>query len=136
MAKKRKASKPRRRVGAVRKGGNVGTALQVLAGAVAARVVINSTSGILRNDMLRSAAPAVVGFLLPRFIKGPIGQNIGTGMIVGSGLSLASKLNLPLIGGAPFVAGALPYGNSYSAPMVAGTPMQSGVTASQVAYVS
>ena len=135
MAKKKRKATSRRRVGAVRKSGGIMPAVQILAGALAARVVTNTTGGIIRNDMIRSAVPAVIGVLLPRFVKGPVGQNIGSGMIVGAGLNLVSRLNLPLIGGAPFIAGMLPVG---SAPTIAGNGMipEATYTTAQAAYVS
>lgn len=82
------------------------------------------------NEKLKAAVPVVVGIMLPKYLKGNIGQGIGAGMVATGGLKLVQSFGiLNGIGGyagyqVPQVAGN--YNNaglmdtSYMTPSIAG----------------
>jgi hypothetical protein len=93
MARKRKSRKTSRRrgrrMGAV-KGGNVMSALGIIAGAVAGKMV---ASKLLPNvdEKIKNAGVVALGFVFPSFIKGDLGKAIGNGMIAAGGAGLVGS---------------------------------------------
>jgi len=86
----RKTSRRRsRRMGAVQ-GGNVISALGIIAGAVAGKMV---ASKLLPNvdEKIKAAGVVALGFVFPNFIKGDLGKAIGNGMIAAGGTSLVGS---------------------------------------------
>jgi hypothetical protein len=97
---KRKSSR-RRRVGAI--GGGMATALQMIAGGVAAqfagklveRLPFVKDQSEKTKGLIKGALPIALGMALPKFIKGS--GHIGAGMIVGGGIKLVQSV-VPQIG--------------------------------------
>lgn len=101
MARRRKkASRParrRRRVGAVAGSKNVlMTVAGIAGGAILARIAGNYAGKMSwgSNQKLVSAGQIALGVFFPKFVKGPIGQNLGAGMVAVGGLSLAQSFNI------------------------------------------
>lgn len=72
-----------------------GTALPIVAGAVAAKLVKNMAGKMIKNDKLRAAAPILIGILLAGNKKT---ANVGYGMIAVGGADLAGTLVPSLAG--------------------------------------
>jgi hypothetical protein len=75
--------------------GGIMSAVGVIAGAVAAQFVSKAIDKALpasydakTKNLIDGAAPLVVGYFLPKFIKSDLGKNLGTGMIAVGGLKL------------------------------------------------
>jgi hypothetical protein len=101
---KRKTSRRRSRVGAIKAGGIMG-AVTIIAGAVAASQVskliakaIPATMSAKTSGLISGAAPIVLGLFLPKIIKSDVGKNLGTGMIAAGGLNLV-KSTIPSLAG-------------------------------------
>lgn len=97
---KRKTSRKRRMSGIGAKGG-IMAAVTTIAGAVAAqalgKVVIDPMTKSMdakTQTLIDGAAPIAIGLLLPRFIKGETGKNIGNGMIAVGGLKLIQSTGI------------------------------------------
>ena len=97
---KRKRKSSRRRRGGRRMGAPAGmlqSALGVIAGAVAGRLVAKK---LLPNidEKIKNAGVVVLGAMVfPRLIKGDLGKSIGAGMIAAGGSGLVSAF-IPAIG--------------------------------------
>ena len=135
MARRKRATKKssyrrRRMSGVGAMGSQITGALYTIAGAVAAGAVTKFLPATM-NDKLKAAVPVVVGIMLPKYLKGNIGQGIGAGMVATGGLKLVQSFGiLNGIGGGyagyqvPQVAGH--YNNagqmdtSYMTPSIAG----------------
>jgi hypothetical protein len=128
--KKRAIGRRRRMSGVGAMGSQITGALYTIAGAVAAGAVTKFLPSTM-NEKLKAAVPVVVGFMLPKYLKGDIGQGIGAGMVAAGGLKLVQSFGiLNGIGGGysgyqvPQVAGN--YNNaglmdtSYMTPSIAG----------------
>jgi len=135
MARRKRATKKssyrRRRmsrVGAM--GSQVTGALYTIAGAVAAGAVTKFLPATM-NEKLKAAVPVVVGIMLPKYLKGNIGQGVGAGMVAAGGLKLVQSFGIlnGIAGGyagyqIPAVSGS--YNNaglvdtSYMTPSIAG----------------
>jgi hypothetical protein len=111
-------------------GSQITGALYTIAGAVAAGAVTKFLPSTM-NEKLKAAVPVVVGIMLPKYLKGNIGQGVGAGMVAAGGLKLVQSFGiLNGIGGGysgyqvPQVAGN--YNNaglmdtSYMTPSIAG----------------
>lgn len=85
---KKRSHRRRRSIGAIGKG-NFGTALGIIAGAVAGRLVANKLP--FGDDKIKNAAVAAIGFVFPSVWKGETGKAIGNGMIAAGGLGLAAS---------------------------------------------
>jgi hypothetical protein len=102
MARRRKrASAPKRRrsrrVGAVAGSKNVlMTVAGIAGGAILARIAGNYAGKMSwgSNPKIVSAGQIALGVFFPKFVKGPIGQNLGAGMVALGGLGLAQSFNL------------------------------------------
>ena len=134
MARRKRATKKssyrrRRMSGVGAMGSQITGALYTIAGAVAAGAVTKFLPATM-NEKLKAAVPVVVGIMLPKYLKGNIGQGIGAGMVATGGLKLVQSFGiLNGIGGyagyqVPQVAGN--YNNaglmdtSYMTPSIAG----------------
>jgi hypothetical protein len=128
--KKRAIGRRRRMSGVGAMGSQITGALYTIAGAVAAGAVTKFLPSTM-NEKLKAAVPVVVGFMLPKYLKGNIGQGIGAGMVAAGGLKLVQSFGiLNGIGGGyagyqvPQVSGS--YNNaglmdtSYMTPSIAG----------------
>lgn len=93
MARKRKSRKTSRRrgrrMGAI-KGGNVTSALGIIAGAVAGKFVVNK---FLPNvdEKIKNAGVVALGVAFPMLLKGEMGKAIGNGMIAAGGAGLVGS---------------------------------------------
>jgi hypothetical protein len=85
--KKRSHRRKRHSIGAIGKG-NIGSALGIIAGAVAGRLVANKLP--FGDDKIKNAAVAAIGFVFPSVWKGETGKAVGNGMIAAGGLGLAA----------------------------------------------
>jgi len=102
MARRRKrASAPKRRksrrMGAVAGSKNVlMTVAGIAGGAILARIAGNYAGKMSwgSNPKIVSAGQIALGVFFPKFVKGPIGQNLGAGMVALGGLGLAQSFNL------------------------------------------
>ena len=102
MARRRKkASAPKRRrsrrMGAMGGSKNVlMTVAGIAGGAILARIAGNYAGKMSwgSNQKLVSAGQIALGVFFPKFVKGPIGQNLGAGMVAVGGLSLAQSFNI------------------------------------------
>jgi hypothetical protein len=111
-------------------GSQVTGALYTIAGAVAAGAVTKLLPSTM-NEKLKAAVPVVVGIMLPKYLKGNLGQGLAAGMVATGGLKLVQSFGiLNGIGGGyagyqiPAVSGS--YNNaglvdtSYMTPSIAG----------------
>lgn len=93
MARKRKSRKTSRRrgrrMGAI-KGGAMTSALGIIAGAVAAKFVVNKFMPNL-DEKIKSAGVIALGLVLPNVVKGEMGKAIGNGMIATGGATLVGS---------------------------------------------
>jgi len=94
--KKRVTRRRRHSMGAAK--GGIMSAVGVIAGAVAAQFVSKAINKALpatyedkTKKLIDGAAPLVVGYFLPKFIKSDLGKNLGTGMIAVGGLKLVQS---------------------------------------------
>jgi len=135
MARRKRATKKssyrRRRMSRVGEmGSQVTGALYTIAGAVAAGAVTKFLPATM-NEKLKAAVPVVVGIMLPKYLKGNIGQGVGAGMVAAGGLKLVQSFGIlnGIAGGyagyqIPAVSGS--YNNaglvdtSYMTPSIAG----------------
>lgn len=100
MAKKKrsKSRTRRRRIGAVGKN-NLMSAVGIIAGAVAARLVVKKVLPNMDERIKNAGVVAIGALVLPRFIKSDMGKAIGNGMIAAGGVGLVGSF-LPAIGAA------------------------------------
>jgi len=90
----KKSSYRRRRMSGVgAMGSQITGALYTIAGAVAAGAVTKFLPATM-NDKLKAAVPVVVGIMLPKYLKGNIGQGIGAGMVATGGLKLVQSFGI------------------------------------------
>ena len=96
-----KKTSRRRRISGVGAKGGIMAAVTTIAGAVAAqalgKIVIDpmtKTMDAKTQTLIDGAAPIAIGLLLPRFIKGDTGKNIGNGMIAVGGLKLIQSTGI------------------------------------------
>jgi len=117
----KKSSYRRRRMSGVgAMGSQITGALYTIAGAVAAGAVTKFLPATM-NDKLKAAVPVVVGIMLPKYLKGNIGQGIGAGMVATGGLKLVQSFGiLNGIGAYSGYAG-------YQVPQVAGNYNNAGL---------
>ena len=97
MARRKRATKrrtSRRRMSGVgAMGSQVTSAIYTIAGAVAAGAVAKFLPATM-NDKLKAAVPVVVGIMLPKYLKGNIGQGVGAGMVAAGGLKLVQSFGI------------------------------------------
>jgi hypothetical protein len=74
-------------------GSQVTSAIYTIAGAVAAGAVAKFLPATM-NDKLKAAVPVVVGIMLPKYLKGNIGQGVGAGMVAAGGLKLVQSFGI------------------------------------------
>ena len=113
MAKRRKAARRsprRRRIGAV-KGGMLGDALTVIAGAALGGVAKKFIPG---NELVKNGAVTAIGLFFPSIVKGGMGQKLGAGMVAYGGVSLVKQFVDP---SGAFIAGMA---DTLSIPMKVG----------------
>ena len=124
MARKKRATKrrtSRRRMSGVgAMGSQVTGAIYTIAGAVAAGAVAKFLPATM-NDKLKAAVPVVVGIMLPKYLKGNIGQGVGAGMVAAGGLKLVQSFGI--------LNGIGAYGGyaGYQVPQVAGNYNNAGL---------
>ena len=115
MAKRRskkKGSHRRRRIGGVRSGmmGLVTKAGAVVAGAAGAAFVNAAVKKSLSTApaFTGGALAVAAGIMLPKFVKSPIMESVGAGMIAAGGLFILNEtfLSIPGISGIPVMPGA------------------------------
>lgn len=97
---KRKRSKTRtrrRRIGAVGKN-NLMSAVGIIAGAVAARLVVKKVLPNMDERIKNAGVVAIGALVLPRFMKSDMGKAIGNGMIAAGGVGLVGSF-LPALAG-------------------------------------
>lgn len=97
--KKRKSSRARtrrRRIGAVGKG-NLMSAAGIIAGAVAARMIVKKVLSNMDERIKNAAVVAIGALVVPRFIKSDMGKALGNGMIAAGGVGLVGSF-IPAIG--------------------------------------
>ena len=129
-ATKKRTTRRRRMSGVGAMGSQITGALYTIAGAVAAGAVTKFLPATM-NEKLKAAVPVVVGIMLPKYLKGNIGQGIGAGMVAAGGLKLVQSFGIlnGIAGGyagyqIPAVSGS--YNNaglvdtSYMTPSIAG----------------
>lgn len=104
--KHRKSHKRRHRMGAT-KGANIMSALGVVAGVTAGRLV--TTKVQIGTPIVRGAGVLILGMFFPKLMKGAMGESIGSGMIAAGGLSLLQGAG---------VLGAIDGAIDYAYPMV------------------
>lgn len=91
---RKSAPKRRRRMSGMGNiGGNVTSILYVVAGAAAAQFV-GKLLPAATNDKIKAALPLAVGVFLPKFVKGPAGMGLASGMIAVGGLKLAQSFGV------------------------------------------
>ena len=98
---RRKSSHRRRKIGAI--GGGMATALQMIAGGVAAqfagklvdRLPFVKDQSEKTKGLIKGALPIALGMALPKLVKGS--GHIGAGMVVGGGMKLVQSV-VPAIG--------------------------------------
>ena len=98
MARRKRATKKssyrrRRMSGVGAMGSQITGALYTIAGAVAAGAVTKFLPATL-NEKLKAAVPVVVGIMLPKYLKGNIGQGVGAGMVAAGGLKLVQSFGI------------------------------------------
>jgi hypothetical protein len=123
MARRKRATKKssyrrRRMSGVGAMGSQVTGALYTIAGAVAAGAVTKFLP-VTMNEKLKAAVPVVVGIMLPKYLKGNIGQGVGAGMVAAGGLKLVQSFGI-LNGIAGGYAG-------YQVPQVSGSYNNAGL---------
>ena len=91
--KKRAIGRRRRMSGVGAMGSQITGALYTIAGAVAAGAVTKFLPSTM-NEKLKAAVPVVVGIMLPKYLKGDIGQGIGAGMVAAGGLKLVQSFGI------------------------------------------
>lgn len=106
--KARKASKRRGRVGASprKRGVNITKVAGLIAGAAAGSVIAKLVEDRVENDnasKIAAAGVGVLGFMLPKFVKGDLAASAGDGLLAYGGLRLLQDFNV--LNGIPFVAG-------------------------------
>lgn len=110
--RKKSRAKKSGRVGAVKRRSsgstknNAGRVLGLIGGAVLAGVASSAISKQVSNPnaaKIAAGGAVVLGFLLPRFIKGDIAAAAGAGMIAQGGYKLLQEFDV--LNGIPFVAG-------------------------------
>ena len=129
-ATKKRTTRRRRMSGVGAMGSQITGALYTIAGAVAAGAVTKFLPATM-NEKLKAAVPVVVGIMLPKYLKGNIGQGVGAGMVAAGGLKLVQSFGIlnGIAGGyagyqIPAVSGS--YNNaglvdtSYMTPSIAG----------------
>jgi hypothetical protein len=92
-ATKRRTTRRRRMSGVGAMGSQITGALYTIAGAVAAGAVTKFLP-ITMNEKLKAAVPVVVGIMLPKYLKGNIGQGVGAGMVAAGGLKLVQSFGI------------------------------------------
>jgi hypothetical protein len=92
--KKRKATSRRRsrRMGAVKN--QLMDAVTLTAGAVAGTIVASKLFPNIDEKIKNAAVIGIGAFLMPKVLKGAIGQNLGNGMIAAGGLGLLKSFNV------------------------------------------
>lgn len=107
----KKATHRRRRhsMGAI--GSSASTAIYAIAGAAAAQL-LSKVLPTSFDDKIKAAAPVAIGFFLPKFVKGPVGQGLATGMIAVGGLKLVQSFGV--LNG----IGAVSPNVNYSTPLI------------------
>lgn len=91
--KKRKTSRRRsRRMGAVKS--QLMDAVTLTAGAVAGTIVASKLFPNIDEKIKNVAVIGIGAFLMPKVLKGAIGQNLGNGMIAAGGLGLLKSFNV------------------------------------------
>jgi hypothetical protein len=118
--KQAKKSSPRRRrsMGAISSG--AGMAVYAVAGAAAAQLLSKVLPSTL-DDKIKAAAPLALGFFLPKFVKGPVGQGLGAGMVAVGGLKLVQSFGV--LNG----IGEISSNVNYSAPLIGASYNRSGL---------
>lgn len=100
MAKRRKSKKTsyrrKRKVGAIG-GSNLTSIAGIVAGAVAARLVVNKVLPNLDTKIKNAGVLALGAFVMPRLLKGDLGKALGNGMVAVGGAGLLGEL-VPAIG--------------------------------------
>jgi hypothetical protein len=113
MAKRRKKARRvyrRRRIGAIR-GGGIGDALTIIAGAALGGVAKRFIPG---NETIKNGAVTALGVFFPQLVKGNMGAKLGAGMVAYGGVSLVKQFVDP---SGNFIAGMQ---DSLSIPMRVG----------------
>ena len=116
-ATKKRTTRRRRMSGVGAMGSQVTGALYTIAGAVAAGAVAKFLPSTM-NEKLKAAVPVVVGIMLPKYLKGNIGQGVGAGMVAAGGLKLVQSFGI--LNGIGAYAG-------YQVPQVAGSYNNAGL---------
>jgi len=116
--KKRAIGRRRRMSGVGAMGSQITGALYTIAGAVAAGAVAKFLPSTM-NEKLKAAVPVVVGFMLPKYLKGNIGQGIGAGMVAAGGLKLVQSFGI--------LSGINGGYSGYQVPQVAGNYNNAGL---------
>ena len=124
MARRKKQTKKssyrRRRSSMGAMGGGASLALYAVAGAAAAQLLGKVLPSSF-DEKIKAAAPLALGFFLPRFVKGPVGQGLGAGMVAVGGLKLVQSFGvLNGIGAIADVA-------NYSVPMIGASYNRAGL---------
>jgi hypothetical protein len=94
MAKRRskkRSTRRRKSMGAV--GGGMTTAITMIAGAVAGRLISSKLKDKV-NDKILSGGQIVAGMFLPKLVKNKFMSGIGAGMIVNGGVELISSFGV------------------------------------------
>jgi hypothetical protein len=92
-------------------GSGAGMAIYAVAGAAAAQL-LGKVLPASFDEKIKAAAPLALGFFLPKFVKGPIGQGLGAGMVAVGGLKLVQSFGV--LNG----IGAISANADYSVPMI------------------
>jgi len=109
----KKATHRRHRMSGMGKvGGAASSILYTVAGAAAAQLVGKVLPASV-NDKIKAAVPVAVGLFLPKFVKGPAGQGLASGMIAVGGLKLVQSFGV--LNG----IGAFASDVNYKAPQIA-----------------
>lgn len=88
---KRRSTRRRRSMGAV--GGGMTTAISMIAGAVAGRLIASKLKDKV-NDKILSGGQIAAGIFLPKLVKNKFVAGIGAGMIVNGGVELISSFGV------------------------------------------
>ena len=114
MARRRKKARRvyrrRRSIGAI-KGGGLGDALTIIAGAALGGVAKRFIPG---NETIKNGAVTALGIFFPNIVKGNMGAKLGAGMVAYGGVSLVKQFVDP---SGNFIAGMQ---DSLSIPMRVG----------------
>jgi hypothetical protein len=83
----------RRRIGAIKAGSAIKKVAGIAAGVFAGRLIVTKVASTM-DPKIANAIPLVVGFFVPKFLKGDIGEGIGDGLIAAGTLGLLQNLNV------------------------------------------